>query len=416
MRIAYLTQSYPPMISGAAIYVQQLAETMAQAGHQVLVIAASERERPYFVHNTNLTILRLQSVHNPMRVGQRFLFYPRRQLMQALHDFHPEIIHAHDPLQIGWLGIEYARHAKTPSILTIHQLPSFVASYLPTLLKGSVETVLWAYARWLLKKFTSMITPTQTISALVTRMTGLPTSTIGHGMDFQVFHPSLSQEEAIVTRQTWNLPQGVPLLLHVGRLDADKRVDRVIQAATPTLAESDAHLLIVGDSTQKPALINLCKSLGISDRVHFPGYISSEDDLPEVYRIASLFVTASEIETQGIVLLEAAASGLPIVAVRSTCIPEIVHDGMNGYLAKPGDLGGLSQAMSRILKNPQTAKSMGEASQVLAAKHGLNHTYRAHQQLYNQLVRQVRTQRVPAALSLHDQWWKRLKAWASFSK
>jgi glycosyltransferase involved in cell wall biosynthesis len=404
------------MISGAALFAQQVAEAMTQRGHQVLVIAASERDHPYLVQNGNLTVLRLQSIYNPMRVGQRFLLYPRREVMKALYNFQPEVIHAHEPLQIGLLGIEYAARAEIPIILTIHQLPSFVASYLPNLFKAYVESVLWAYARWLSQKFTCIITPTQTISTLVTEMTGLQANTIGYGMDLHTFRPLFSCDEDIAIRQKWDLPPGVPILLHIGRLDADKRVDRVIHAAARTLKETDAHMLIIGDGTQKPALIKLCKSVGISARVHFPGYISKEEGLPEIYRIASLFVTASEIETQGIVLLEAAASGLPIVAVRATCIPEIVHHGMNGYLAESADFDGLSNAMSVLLKDPQKAKLMGKASLTLAAKHDLHYTNNAHDQLYSQLVRQVRTQRVEAETGFPYRFWKRMKAWTSFSK
>ena len=84
MRIAYLTQAYPPMVSGAAISVQQLAETMAGHGHQVLVIAASDRKYPYNLYGNNLTIMRLNSFHNPMRVGQRILLYPRQTILRAL--------------------------------------------------------------------------------------------------------------------------------------------------------------------------------------------------------------------------------------------------------------------------------------------------------------------------------------------
>jgi len=401
------------MISGAALSVQQIAEAMAERGHQVLVIAASDKGHPYLVESGNLTVLRLQSLHNPMRVGQRFLIYPRREVLRALHEFQPEVIHAHEPLQTGLLGIGYAKRADIPITLTIHQLPSFVASYLPDFLGTYAETILWLYARWLSRKFTSVITPTQTISSLVTGMTGLHPATISYGIDLQTFRPPLSDDEEAATREKWNLPAGVPILLHVGRLDTDKRVERVIQAAARTLTESKAHLLIVGDGTQKPALIKLCKSLGILDRVHFPGYISMQGGLPEIYRIANLFVTASEIETQGIVLLEAAASGLPIVAVRATCIPEIVHDGMNGYLAESGDINRLGNSMNLLLKDPQKAKLMGEASLRLAAKHALPYTHNAHEQLYGQLAHQVLTQGDKPKASFQHQLWKRVRMWAN---
>lgn len=401
------------MISGAALFARQIAEAMAERGHQVLVIAASDKGHPYLVKSGNLTVLRLQSIHNPMRVGQRFLFYPRPEVMRALHEFHPEVIHAHEPLQTGLFGIEYAKRAHIPITLTIHQLPSFVASYLPNFFRTSTETILWVYARWLSRKFTAIITPTQTISGLVTEMIGLQAATIGYGIDLQTFHPPLPSDDEAATRQKWNLPSYVPILLHVGRLDTDKHVDRVIHAAAQTLTKSNAHLLIIGDGTQKPALIKLCKSLGISDRVHFPGYVSMQDGLPEIYRISNLFVTASEIETQGIVLLEAAASGLPIVAVRATCIPEIVHDGTNGYLAESGDLNGLSNAMSLLLKDPQKAKLMGKASLILAAKHALSYAHNAHEQLYGQFVHQVLTQGDEPKASFQHQLWTRVRMWTN---
>ncbi len=411
MRIAYLTQSYPPMISGAALVTQQVAEAMAQRGHKVLVIAASDRDHPYLVQSGNLTILRLGSIHNPMRVGQRFLLYPRRRVINALQEFHPDVIHTHEPLQMGFLGIEYARRTQIPITLTIHQLPSFVASYLPNFFRNRTESFLWLYARWLSRKFTSLITPTQTISHLVTRRTGFLTSTISYGLDLKTFHPSLSYDHELATRQKWNLPQGVPILLHVGRLDTDKRVDRVIDAAAQTLTESPAHLLMVGDGTQKSALIKLCNSLRISDRVHFLGYISRAEGLPEIYRIANLFVTTSEIETQGIVLLEAAASGLPLVAVRATCIPEIVHDGVNGYLVESGDIHGLGNAMSLLLSDPSKGVSMGKASRALAEKHMMGFSFDAHEQLYHQMIIKARTE--PMNIGRHTLW-ERVKEWMIF--
>jgi glycosyltransferase involved in cell wall biosynthesis len=378
------------MISGAAHVAQQVARGMAQRGHQVLVIAASDRSNAYCEKNGNLTTLRLASLHNPLRVGQRFLLYPNCEIWKALREFQPDMIHTHEPAQMGIIGARYAKCAQIPIALTVHQLPGYVATYLPRFCKGYVETLLWMYARHLCRKFTTLITPTQTISNIVTKMTGHHAHTIGFGLDLQTFRPAFSRDEETATRQKWNLPLGVPLLLHVGRLDPDKRVDQVIQAAAQTMHGHDVHLLIVGDGTQKPALINLCNSLGISERVHFPGFISANEGLPEIYRVARLFVTASEIETQGIVLLEAAASGLPLVAVNATCIPEIVHDGINGFLAEPGKISMLASAMSLLLNDQEKTGNLGRASRELAQRQGIHSTIEAHVVLYHQLVRQAR--------------------------
>lgn len=389
MRIAYLTQSYSPMISGAALVVEGLAKAMAKRDHQVLVIAASDMGQSYLIEEGNLTVLRLKSLHNPLRVGQRFLLYPRRSVMKTLQEFEPEMIHVHEPLQLGWLGMEYAEKANIPALLTVHQTPSLVVSYLPNFLEDYTSHLLWIYARFFSKRFTAIIAPTQTVSKLFTRMTGLSTNTISSGINLAIFHPTASSREAIATRQKWNLPSSAPILLHVGRLDVEKRVERVIQAAAKTLAQTDAHLVIIGDGSQKNNLLKLCHELGIAERVHFTGFISVNEGLPEIYRIASLFVTASEIETQGIVLLESAASGLPIVAVHATCIHEIVHDRINGYLAESGHVHGISNAMNLLLENPEEARRMGKASRVFAEKHGMRYTLEAHERLYRDLLRQA---------------------------
>jgi glycosyltransferase involved in cell wall biosynthesis len=216
-------------------------------------------------------------------------------------------------------------------------------------------------------------------------------NTISNGIDLRAYHPRGSHEDEAATRQKWGLPPDVPILLHVGRLDPDKNVERVILAAAPILSRDEAHLLIVGDGIRKPSLMDLCNSLGIMDHVHFTGFVSTDQGLPEIYRIAHLFITTSEIETQGLVLLEAAACGLPIVAIRATCIPEIVHDGVNGILAESGDVQALSQGMSLLLQDRNKAAQMGQAGQSLAQHHDSRYTIEAHEKLYRQLVEQGRT-------------------------
>jgi glycosyltransferase involved in cell wall biosynthesis len=403
MRIAYLAQSYPPMVSGAAIVAAHLANEMAKRGHEILVIAASDKDQPYITLQDNLKVLRLKSIYNPLRVGQRFLLFPRYPVLRALEEFQPDIIHSHEPLQMGLLGLAYSRRARIPITLTVHQLPWFIAAYLPNFLRTPVEKSLWAYARWLLKRFNSIITPTKSISTFIYQMTGLQADAISYGLDLKTFRPPQA-DERIDTRQRWNLPRRVPFILHVGRLDTDKHVDRVILAAAPAMRHSEAHLLIVGDGRQKKHLMQLCRDLKIEDRVHFTGYVSMEQGLPELYRIACMFVTASEIETQGIVLLEAAASGLPLVAVHATCIAEIVYDGANGYLTEAGNVLAMSQSMNKILADPQKAASMGRISRRLAEGHPNQATFDEHERMYQKMVVEHGTQKSSATRRAYLQW------------
>jgi glycosyltransferase involved in cell wall biosynthesis len=379
------------MISGAALVVEHLATGMARSGHEVLVIAASDTSQTYTIQKENLTVLRLKSVHNPTRVGQRFTPYSRQSVTRALQEFKPETIHSHEPMPISLPAIRYAGEMNVPTVITIHQLPRTATRHLPGYLQAGMEKLLWKYGRWYSEKFMALITPTETTSNQVRKIIGRPVTTISNGIDLQTFHPPHLNDDGAAIRDKWNLPTDVPIVLHVGRLDPDKNVERVIQAVAQAFTENNAHLLIVGDGLRKSALMKLCESLGISDRVHFTGFISTKQGLPELYRIARLFITASEIETQGLVMLEAAASGLPIVAVRATCIPEIVHNGVNGFLAEPGDVEGLGQGISTLLRDGNKVAEMGRASLALAQQHDNRFTIEAHEKLYHQLIEQSRT-------------------------
>ena len=414
MRIAYITQSYPPMISGASLAAKNLAENMSLRGHKILVITASDRSKSYKSARDNLTVLRLHSIHNPQRVGQRFLLYPRRAILKSLRDFQPDCIHVHDPLQLGILSLEYAQRTLVPVLLSIHQLPWFVSAYLPKIpsFRALTENVLWTYARWVLPKFTTITTPTQTIGNIIYSMADVKSQAISYGVDFQTFHPHQSLDEKTATRTELNLPSSASIVLHVGRLDTDKRVDQVLRASAQTMQKTNAHLLIVGDGHQKKALQKLSRSLGIERRCHFLGYISVEEGLPEIYRIADLFVTASEIETQGIVLLEAAASGLPIAAVRATCIPETVHDGVNGYLTEPNDAIALGKAITNLIMNPAKAEQMGKAGCRLIARHNLLTTFDSFEHLYADLLKKRTVERYPAAVKVKiHSWQEHAKKW-----
>ena len=407
MRIAYITQSYPPMISGASIVVEQLAKGMAERGHQVLVIAASDKNHPYVSAQNGLTIQRLRSMHHPLRVGQRFLVYPRASILNALEKFQPDIIHSHEPI-LCWVGFEYAQRHHIPTTFTVHMLPWYVTAVLTNRggLDKAVEKAGWKYLDILARKSTSVIITTKTVSDIVTGAMGIDSETIPCGIDTRLFHPPLPDGETVSTRRRLNLPLDVPIILHVGRLDPEKKVERVIHAATEVMKTSPAHLLIVGDGKEKEKLVSLAESLEMQDRVHFTGYISMNAGLPDAYRIASVFVMASEVESQGLVLLEAAASGLPLAAFEATSIPEIVHHGENGYLVKPGDVHAMAEAIARILESPALAKQMGEESRCLAENYNHERVQLLHEQYYRKLINQQRLEKYEKPSP-----WKRVKVW-----
>lgn len=386
MRIAILSQTYPPMVSGAAFVAEKLARHFSSNGHHVLVITASDRPAPYRTSQGSLQIERLRSFSNPFRVGQRCAIGSHGQVMRSLSEFAPDIIHTHDPLQLGLSGLLYAQQHMLPVVYTIHQLPWFVSASLSLNLQGGqkFEKIIWAYAEWFIKKCASVTVATRMVSKEVIRNTGVIPNVISCGIDLAQFTPRAADvEQNSELRYRLGIPAGVPIILHVGRLDRDKQVEKVVREAALAMEKTPAHLLVVGDGTEKSKLELLSSQLGIRERSHFPGFVSNRDGLPDIYRMASVFVTTSVIETQGLVLLEAAASGLPLVAIESTCLHEMVHHEKNGYLVPASACPGtLAARLVELLGNPQKRMEMGRHSVRVVDVHRNESTFRAFEELY----------------------------------
>ncbi len=394
MRIALACQSYPPMISGAAIVAQRLAEGLAARGHSVLVLAASDRGPHYTLTagpsptaSAALRVVRLRSRPNPFRVGQRAVLFPGAAVQAELRAFQPDVLHSHDPTGVGLTAIRAAHTLRRPIALTLHQLPWFVAASLPRGLSAfvrPVEAALWAYYRWLAQQVQRLITPSQMIADLVAAHGAGRPIVISNGVEIERFTPAPAEpDEGERLRRRHGLHPTLPVILHVGRLDADKRADLALQAAALALKAVPGQIVIVGDGTQRAALAQRAAEWGVAPQTRFTGYLRA--DLPGLYRLASVFITASEVEIQSSVALEAAASGLPVVAVRASSMPEYVVDGRTGYLAPPRDVRALAERLVYLLQQPSHARALGAAGRALAEQHAPARTLDAHEQLYRQL-------------------------------
>jgi 1,2-diacylglycerol 3-alpha-glucosyltransferase len=377
------------MVSGAALVVQRLAVGLTERGHEVLVVAASEHGSPYVERSGRLLLARVPALPNPLRARQRFALWPRNRLRRYLRDFAPEVVHLHDPTTLGLLGLQAGRKLGLPVALTLHQLPWFVLAYLPKLppLVEPTETWLWQYYRWWMEQAQAAIAPSATIAGLVAEHTGRRPITITNGVDGQRFNPSPAapgEREALLAK--YGLRPDLPIILHAGRIDADKQVHLVVQAAAGALRLTPGQLLVVGDGKERPAVQRLAASLGLESVAHFPGFVSLSGDLPGLYRLATVFVTASEVEIQSSVVLEAAASALPVVAVRASSMPEFIEDGVTGCLVQPGDVVAMAGRLAALLRDPAQACAMGQAALRLAARHTSAVSVAGHEALYHDLI------------------------------
>jgi glycosyltransferase involved in cell wall biosynthesis len=377
------------MISGAALMVERLALGQAARGHAVLVAAASEHGLPYRTALAGMELVRLPSHTNPFRRQQRFVAWPGPPLKAALERFRPDLLHLHDPLGMGLPGLEAAQHLGCPAVLTLHALPSLAALYAPPLpgLRRLVEAVTWAFSRAFGARCAAVVLPSAAAAAIV-QAHGMQASVVANGVDLYAFSPQPAfPGEAAALRARYGLHPDLPIILSVGRLDLEKRTHVVIRAAAVALRGAQAQLLVVGDGTQRPALEAMCRRLGIADRTRFVGFIPPSGDLAGLYRLAHVFAIAAENETEGLVVVEAAVSGLPVVAVRATSLPSLVDDGRTGYLVAPRDARAMGRRLLELLRDPARALAMGQAGRArLAPSHGLDITLANYDRLYADLA------------------------------
>jgi glycosyltransferase involved in cell wall biosynthesis len=181
----------------------------------------------------------------------------------------------------------------------------------------------------------------------------------------------------------------MPLVVFVGRIDQDKRLDVLLQAVSLT-KRNDFQLAIVGQGNELSYLQALAQKLHLGRQVVFTGYIPDED-LPILHNSADLFVMPSIAELQSIATLEAMASGKPVLAAEARALPELVTNGVNGYLFKPDDPLDAARRLSQLLDERDYWVAMGQASLFRAAQHSLSQTIHRYEEVYTALLPLRRT-------------------------
>jgi 1,2-diacylglycerol 3-alpha-glucosyltransferase len=204
---------------------------------------------------------------------------------------------------------------------------------------------------------------------------------ISCGIDLGRFHPGNDGHEL---KHRFKIPDR-QILLAVGRLDEEKRIEVIIRAMPEIIARVDAHLVVAGKGKLFGGLKSLVRKLGLEDRVTFTGFIA-DDELPNLYDLADLFVMPGVAELQSIATMEAMASGLPVMAADAMALPELVHHGENGLLFPPDNSHALAEAAIQILTDESSKKRMAKRSLEIIQIHDINKVAETFEHLYMRML------------------------------
>ncbi|MBQ3310130.1 glycosyltransferase [Candidatus Saccharibacteria bacterium] len=416
MKIAITSDIYYPMTNGVAVFAHNLANGLAKAGHQVMVVCPSFKDgKPYqeVDEETGVVTVHLKSMRFPFypdqinkvpekkellglpmprlvyKHGIWFPLAPYDELAAALNDFQPDVIHLQTAETIALATMRYARRYDVPLVSTGHAYPDNITSQFKMLkpVKRPVDAVVRAYMASFLKHAEYATMPTElAIGDLVPknrRRFKVPVEALSNGVDLTCFKKGKPNQKVL---DKYGIKLKGPRVLYVGRVDPEKSIGNVVQAFAK-IAEviPAARLTIVGDGTDLGRLKELAEDLGLAERVEFPGRIYLPE-LAEVYQSADVFATASKTETQGIVLIEAAACGLPLVAVDAGAAKELCQNRKNGILCAPDDIEAMAHGLKRILTQPDVKERYGAESLKIAKRHDLSRTLKRFEEIYREAI------------------------------
>ncbi len=328
LRVAMFTNNFLPFIGGVPISIARLKAGLVTLGDTVMVVAPRYRKQP----EREADVLRVPSLlalgeKREFRLANAFLPSIRRRV----REFAPDIIHVHHPFWLGSFGVFVARRLKVPVIYTYHTRLEHYAHFVPLPVALFRNLISHALIRRFANRCDGVVVPTYSTEEYL-RMIGVTTPSLVQptGIEYARLR-EVDRDEVERLRNELGIGDA-RVLISVSRLSNEKNIDFLIDAADRLQRKYEApfRVLMIGDGHQRRRLQGRIDDLGLREHFTLVGAVPPED-MAKWYALGDVFVFASKSETQGMVILEAMAAGLPVVAVRSSGIDDVVHDGHNGF-------------------------------------------------------------------------------------
>lgn len=387
MRIAMLTNNYKPFVGGVPISIERLSEGLRKLGHEVYIFAPSyenEVEEPY--------VIRYRSRKRKLKGEITIPDFLDQSIEEKFIKYSFDVIHVHHPMLMGYTAWYLGRKYNIPVVFTYHTRYEQYLHYLKPydllqkrynrrgkncirslerkLLYGGSEKLVTAHNRFFTNLCNLVLAPSYSMKqyledqGTITNIEVVPTGLLEK--DFQY------EPEKVERIRKQYIDGKKYMFCTVSRLEKEKNISFLLEGlALLKKNKGDCfRFLLIGDGSEREELSKEAKRLGLEKNVVFCGCIE-HSELSNYYQACDLFLFASRSETQGIVLLEAMAAGLPIVAVKASGTNDVVRDGWNGYITEL-DVDDWETALEQLIENKHLRKWMEQAA-IAEAKRYLSH-------------------------------------------
>lgn len=359
---------YFPRVNGVSTSIQTLRQALAEAGHASVLVAP---DYPATLPQAKINVAEADIVRVPgwpiPRDPEDRLMHPRA-LAAALDQFNPanfDLVHIHTPFLAHRAGVRWARKHGLPCVETYHTLfEEYFHHYLPFLPKAWLAAAARMISRKECDGVTAVIAPSSAMrNTLLAYGVSSPVHIIPTGLNLADF----ANCDGPAFRARHGIAPARPVMAYVGRVAFEKNLDFLL-LVTERVRHNlpDVLLVIAGEGPARASLERAVAKRQLTNNVRFVGYLERRTELPACYCAADAFVFASKTETQGLVLLEAMALGVPVVGLAEMGTKDVLQEGAGCRIA-PDDVAGFAQVLIPLLADRVAAQALGAAGKAYAA-------------------------------------------------
>ena len=386
LHVAMFSDSYLPYVSGAVRSLERLAAGLRDRGHTVTIFVPTYRG--YSDSENAATIERCSSI--PIYAPAHLvLALPRPGWALArLRELGVDIVHTHSPATLGRTAVSVGRKLDVPVVFTHHSVYHEYACYAPAFLQPLARRAIVRWISGFCRSVDQVIAPSHNTQEYIRRTYGLESAVVSNPIpaagaaEAAVATAAAPSDGAHMAAPTKDMRR--PVLIYAGRLAPEKNLSLLIEAFAAIRAQREAQLVLVGDGPERARLTALAQKFHVESDMTITGFLPY-DELLAWYAKAALFLFPSSKETQGMVILEAMAQGVPAVAVNSPVNAEVLQLSGAGWLA-PTQPAAMAEAVVRALADPERLKQVAAQGRQYAGKFTTANVAAQVEAVYNRLI------------------------------
>lgn len=353
INVAFYSDTYLPAMDGVVNSMLNFKKELERRGHGVYIFTSGDEQSKRKYSSSKVFI----TTGIPFKPYPQYkiALFPYKSVIQ-MGKMHVDVIHAQTPFTMGITAMTIAKLGKYPLVGSFHTMlnnKAVIESYYPKnrALKEFTSKYLWKYTQFFYRRCDATIVPSRRIVDLLHNNKVNNLHMVPNSVDTKIFSPKNS---GAAMRKKLRIRDREKMVLYVGRLSREKRVEILLKAAKRISAkQKDVKFVIAGTGPAMDHYKNMANRMGLLGTVRFPGFIEQRE-LPSAYAACDAFCIPSTFETQGIVALEAMASGKPVIGADYLALSELIKNTKNGEKFRPGDYASCAQKIERVLNNLNT--------------------------------------------------------------